>query len=137
MRKRESCAPPEGLRYEPGPSLAPSGVAHRRSATEQAGCWPDYRTLSIDPESDLLFRMHQAGLTTQCVPPLTVIKSPASGRKDAYKKRSSHEQRQWTERILGEQNLETVELGKLLAAAEEQPLPPREQPPPGLISVVF
>ena len=88
------------LRFGPGRSLPPTGVAHRRIATETVGGWRDYRTLSIDPETDLWLRMHQAGLGFQCVPRLTAVKFPASGRKDIYKKRSSHEQQQWTDRIL-------------------------------------
>ena len=116
--------PPRGLlRFEPGLSLPPTGVAHRRSATEVVGGWRDYRTLSVDPETDLWQRMQQAGFAFQCVPRLTAVKFPASGRKDIYKKRSSHEQRQWTERIREEQDLEAVELGRLLIAADVH-LPP-------------
>jgi glycosyltransferase involved in cell wall biosynthesis len=123
--------PPRGLlRFEPGQSLPPTGVAHRRTATEKVGCWRDYRTLSIDPETDLWLRMHQAGFVFQCIPRLTAVKFPASGRRDVYMKRSSHEQQQWTDRILKDENLEAVELGKLLIAADVQL-------PPALISVAF
>jgi glycosyltransferase involved in cell wall biosynthesis len=123
--------PPRGLlRYEPGFSLPPTGVAHRRIATESVGGWRDYRTLPVDPETDLWRRMQLAGFAFQCVPRLTAVKFPASGRKDAYKKRSNHEQRQWTDRIRMEQDLEAVELGKLLIAADVHL-------PPALISVAF
>ncbi|HEV2202432.1 MAG TPA: glycosyltransferase [Bryobacteraceae bacterium] len=118
------------LRFEPGQSLPPTGVAHRRIAIEKAGGWRDYRTLSTDPESDLWLRMHREGFVFQCVPRLTAVKFPASGRKDIYKKRSSHEQRKWTDRIRQEGNLEAVELGKLLIAADVQL-------PPAPISVAF
>ena len=60
--------------------------------------------------------MHQAGCAFQGVPRLTAVKFPALYRKDSYKKRSSHEQQQWTGRILNEKDLEAVELGKLLIA---------------------
>ena len=118
------------LRFEPGRSLPPSGVVHRRIATERAGGWRDYRSLTVDPETDLWQRMHLAGFTFQCVPRLTAVKFPASGRKDVYKKRSSQEQQQWTERILREADLEALELGRLLIATDV-PLPPT------LISVAF
>lgn len=118
------------LRYEPGRSLPPSGVVHRRAATETVGCWQDYRSLTVDPETDLWERMHRAGFTFQCVPRLTAVKFPASGRKDIYKKRSSEEQREWTERILQEEDLEALELGKLLIATDVPS-------PPAWISVVF
>jgi hypothetical protein len=44
---------------------------------------------------------------------LTVVKFPAAYRKDCYKRRSSDEQQQWTDRILYEKDLEAVELGKI------------------------
>lgn len=123
--------PPRGvLRFEPGLSLPPTGVAHRRIATERVGGWRDYRTLTLDPEADLWDRMQQAGFAFQCVPRLTAVKFPASGRKDIYKKRSSHEQQQWTDRIRKEEDLEAVEMGKRLIARDVQLLP-------ALISVVF
>jgi glycosyltransferase involved in cell wall biosynthesis len=118
------------LQYEPGRSMPPSGVVHRRIASEKVGGWRDYHTLSVDPETDLWERMQQAGFTIQFVPRLTAVKFPASGRKDVYKVRSSHEQRQWTERILTEPDLEAVELGKLLLVADVEL-------PPTMFSVVF
>jgi glycosyltransferase involved in cell wall biosynthesis len=123
--------PPRGLlRFEPGLSLPPTGVAHWRSAAEKVGGWRDYRTLSVDPETDLWQRMHQAGFAFQCVPRLTAVKFPASGRKDVYKQRSSHEQRYWMERIRNEEDLEAVEMGKLLIASDVRL-------PPARISVAF
>ncbi len=101
---------------QPGDWMAPTGVVHRRAATEKVGGWPDYRTLDVDPETDLWLRMHQAGLAFQHVSRLTAVKFPAGWRKDAYKKRLSDEQRQWTERILKEKDLEAVEMGRLLLA---------------------
>jgi glycosyltransferase involved in cell wall biosynthesis len=112
--------PPAGQtqRFQPGQWMPPTGVAHRRIATERVGGWRDYRNLSLDPESDLWLRIHQAGFTFQYVHRLTAVKFPASRRKNSYKKRSSHEQQQWTGRILKEKDLEAVELGKLQIAAE-------------------
>lgn len=122
--------PPAGVTFEPGRWLPPTGVAHRRIAAERVGGWRDYRNLSLDPETDLWLRMQQAGYAFQCVPRLTAVKFPASHRKDIYKKRSSHEQQQWTDRILKEKDLEGLEMGKLLIAAELQM-------PGELTSVVF
>jgi glycosyltransferase involved in cell wall biosynthesis len=119
------------LRFEPGLSLPPTGVVHRRIATERIGGWRDYRTLSVDPETDLLRRMHEAGLVFQFVPRLTAVKFPASRRKDVYKKRSCLEQQQWTERICKEPALEAMELARLLVAAADT------QPSPTLMSIAF
>ena len=102
--------------FRPGQWMPPTGVAHRRIAVEKAGPWRNYREVSLDPETDLWLRMHQAGFVVQGVPRLTAVKFPALYRKDIYKKRSSQEQREWTERILGEPGLEAIELGKLLVA---------------------
>jgi glycosyltransferase involved in cell wall biosynthesis len=110
--------PPAGEmpRFQPGQWMPPTGVAHRRIAAERAGRWGNYRNISLDPETDLWLRMHQAGFAFQSVPRLTAVKFPAIYRKDIYKKRPSHEQQQWTDRILKEKDLEAVEMGKLLIA---------------------
>jgi glycosyltransferase involved in cell wall biosynthesis len=121
---------PGQLRFEPGRSLPPTGVAHRRIASEKVGGWRDYRDLAVDPETDLWQRMHLAGFKFQAVLRLTAVKFPASGRKDVYKKRSSHEQQQWTDRIRNEPNLEALELGKLLFAMDAPASP-------AAISVLF
>jgi glycosyltransferase involved in cell wall biosynthesis len=115
-----SILPPAGemLGFRPGEWMPPTGVAHRRIAAERVGGWRNYRSLSMVPESDLWLRMHRAGFAFQPVSRLTAVKFPASMRKDIYKKRSSHEQQQWTQRILKEKNLEAVEMGKLLITVE-------------------
>jgi glycosyltransferase involved in cell wall biosynthesis len=110
----------EILGYRPGVWMPPTGVAHRRVASERVGGWRNYRSLSLVPESDLWLRMHRAGFAFQPVSRLTAVKFPASQRKDIYKKRPNHEQQQWTERILKEKDLEAVEMGKLLIAAQLQ-----------------
>ena len=108
--------PPAGEmpRFRPGQWMPPTGVVHRRVAVEKAGAWRNYREISLDPETDLWLRMHQAGLVFQGLARLTAVKFPALYRKDSYKKRASDEQRQWTERILQEKDLEAIEMGKLL-----------------------
>ncbi len=103
-------------RYRPGQWMPPTGVVHRRIAVDRAGPWRNYREISLDPETDLWLRMHQAGFVFEGVARLTAVKFPALQRKDIYKKRLSGEQRQWTERILAEKDLEAVEMGKLLVA---------------------
>ena len=57
-------------RYQPGRWMPPTGVAHRRIATEIVGGWQDYRNLSTDPDTDLWLRMYQAGLKIQLCPGL-------------------------------------------------------------------
>lgn len=110
--------PPAGEmpRFRPGEWLPPTSVAHRRIAAEKAGLWKNYRSVSLDPETDLWLRMHRAGFRFQQVPRLTAVKFPALYRKGIYKRRSSREQQEWTDRILHEADLEAVELAKLLIA---------------------
>lgn len=117
-----SILPPAGemLGFRPGVWMPPTGVVHRRIATEKIGGWRDYRSISMTPESDLWLRMHRAGFVLQPVSRLTAVKFPASQRKDVYKERPNREQEQWTERILKEKDLEAAELGKLLIASEAQ-----------------
>ncbi len=112
------------LRYRPGLSVPPSGVVHRKSLTDDAGGWRDHRVTSTDPETELWHRLVKAGYVMRDVARLTVIKFPASSRKDVYKKRSNHEQREWTERIVREPDLEAAEMGRLLEMSEvELPTP--------------
>jgi glycosyltransferase involved in cell wall biosynthesis len=106
--------------YRPGEWLPPTGVAHVKIAAERVGGWRNYRDLSGEPEADLWRRMHEAGFAVRSVPRLTALKFPAISRKDCYKTRPNHEQQFWTGRILGEADLEAVELAKLLVQAERE-----------------
>jgi glycosyltransferase involved in cell wall biosynthesis len=82
-----------------GTSGPPSCTVHRRNVTEKIGGWNDYRTLVIAPEADFYNRATGAGFKAVFVPRLTVIKFPASRRKDVYRSRPSHEQALWFRKI--------------------------------------
>jgi glycosyltransferase involved in cell wall biosynthesis len=112
---------PDGVRAEPNripharPSwIAPSAVVHRRSVIDRIGGWGDYRELSVDPEVDLWRRVYDAGLAFTFVPRLTVVKFPASMRRDVYRARPCHEQAIWAQRMRTEPDLEMVELAHIV-----------------------
>ena len=75
------------------------------------------RSSREDPETDLWRRAHVAGCRFEFVPRLTVVKFPASWRRDAYRTRACHEQADWSRRIREGPDFEAVELGRLLATA--------------------
>jgi glycosyltransferase involved in cell wall biosynthesis len=118
----------------PGAWVPPSSVVHRRSLIDQVGGWRDYRTLTINPESDLWRRFHAAGARIEFVPRLGTIKFPASKRGDVYRERPNHEQAEWWARIRDEKNFEAVELARLLAAAVARS---REKPYGELLAEIF
>ncbi|HVG25540.1 MAG TPA: glycosyltransferase family A protein [Thermoanaerobaculia bacterium] len=91
--------------------VPPSSFVHRRSLGIE---WRDYRELSVPPESDLVRRIVQSGARTEVVPRLTVLKFPASVRRNVYRERPSHEQAAWLARVRGERDLEAALLGELL-----------------------
>lgn len=115
--------------YRPGMWLPPSCVVHRRSLTESVGGWRDYQELSVDPEVDLWQRAHDAGYRLTFVPRLTVVKFPASWRRDVYRERPHHEQAAWLKRIGEEENIEAVELTRMLIAAAEARAEAKQEKP--------
>lgn len=111
---------PYRFRFRPGQAIAPSSVVHRRTVTDAVGSWRPFTELREDPEVDLWRRAHLAGFRFGFVPRLTVVKFPASWRRDAYRTRASHEQAAWFRRIQEEPDLEAAELGRFLEAAEHR-----------------
>ena len=106
-------APSAGT-YEPGAWLPPSGLMHRRSATDRVGGWQDYRQKTVFPEVDLCRRIHDAGLKIALLPRLTAIKFPASWRPDSYLRREAKEQKAWSARIARESDFELREMARLI-----------------------
>ncbi|MBV8519027.1 MAG: glycosyltransferase family 2 protein [Acidobacteria bacterium] len=96
----------------------PSSVMHRRSATETAGGWRDYRGMMDTPEGELWARIEAAGFRVEFVPRLTVIKFPALWRKNVYRQRPCEEQKAWLARIRAEPDLELVELAKIASGIQ-------------------
>jgi glycosyltransferase involved in cell wall biosynthesis len=109
--------------YTPGDSLPPTCVLHRRSLLDQAGGWPDYRTLSSEPEAELWRRFHVLGARFRFVPRLTAVKFPAGDRRNVYRERPCHEQAAWLERIRSG-GVEAEELGMLLVEAHARAAKP-------------
>ena len=103
--------------YRPNLWIPPSGAVHRRSALAAVGGWPDFRQVTVDPETHLWRRMAEAGTRFAAVARLTAVKFPAARRRDAYRRRPSHEQAAWFERIGREPDFEAVELGRMLGEA--------------------
>lgn len=101
--------------FVPGNWFPPTGVMHRKSIMERVGGWGDWRQLKDDPETDLWKRMLDAGARHSVLPAVSAIKFGAAVRKDAYKRKSSREQSNWTERMLAEPGL-AEELTALLCA---------------------
>jgi glycosyltransferase involved in cell wall biosynthesis len=101
--------------YFPGAYIPPSSVAHRRAVTETVGGWNDYRRLTEAAEEDLWRRAHAAGFRFAFVPRLTVVKFPASLRRNVYRERPHHEQASWLKRIEAESDLAEVELMGVVA----------------------
>ena len=95
--------------------LIPSGFVHRASMMARIGGWRDHREIASHPEAELMLRAMAAGCDVRVVPRLTVVKFPASIRKNVYRTRPHHEQAQWLERIRSEPDLEAAILGRVVA----------------------
>ncbi|MDZ4405783.1 glycosyltransferase family 2 protein [Prosthecobacter sp.] len=105
--------------YQPGRWIPPTGLLHRKDLAQSIGGWRSYRDISIDPEADLINRMHAAGGTSRFVPRLTALKLPAALRKNVYHERPCHEQAAWMQKIEDGIDLEREEL--LAAALRPRP----------------
>ena len=93
---------------------APSCTLHRRTVMNAVGGWRDYREIDVPPEVDLWRRARKAGLRFTLVARLTVIKFPASVRRDVYRIKPCHEQAEWFARI-GEPEFEVVTMARMIA----------------------
>lgn len=99
--------------YRPKMWIPPSGFIHRKSLAQKVGGWRSFREISIDPEADLLLRMHEDGGVFRFVPRLSVLKLPAAERKDVYRDKPCHEQAAWTKKMEAGENIEQAELLEL------------------------
>lgn len=108
--------------YNPGDCLPPTSVVHRRSLVAATGGWPDYRTLTCDPETALWRQFHEAGARIWFLPRLTAVKFPAATRRNVYRERPCHEQAAWLERIRST-DVEAEELASILVATHARAKP--------------
>jgi hypothetical protein len=108
--------------HVPGDCLPPTSIVHRRALASAAGGWPDYRTLTCDPETELWRRFHEAGAQMRFVPRLTAVKFPAANRRNVYRERPCHEQAAWLERIRST-DVEAEELASILIATHARAKP--------------
>lgn len=92
----------------------PSGFVHRKRLTDTAGGWRNHREISITPEGDLYLRARAAGFRFSFVRRLTVLKFPASARRDVYRTRPCHEQAAWHARIESTPDLELQLLVRMI-----------------------
>jgi GT2 family glycosyltransferase len=105
-------------RPQSGMGGPPSCTVHSRRVAETVGGWGDYRVLDDPPEVDLHRRALAAGFTVTFAPRLSVIKFPASQRKDVYKDKPSHEQAAWWERVQSDENFEASQLVSMIVTDE-------------------
>lgn len=102
--------PHDADKYKPGMWIPPTGLIHRKDLAVKVGGWRSYREITMDPETDLMKRMHEAGGVFRFVPRLTALKIPAAERKNVYKDRPCHEQAAYTLKMQQNPHLEQAEL---------------------------
>jgi glycosyltransferase involved in cell wall biosynthesis len=85
--------------FEPDLGIPPSSLMHRRTLLEEIGGWKDYRTLSGEPEVDLLRRAFEAGKKFAVADQLSVFKFNSAFRLNSYVEKPSHEQAEYIRRI--------------------------------------
>ena len=76
------------------------------------------------PDTDMWNRLYAADPRFRFVPRLTVVRFPASGRRDVYRQRPCHEQKHWWERIRNEPDLEPRLLADMVVRLHPEPRPP-------------
>ncbi len=125
---RDGAAPRPGPRraheYHPGKAIPPANVVVWRELALRIGGWRHYRELDTWPDTDMWNRLHAADPRFRFVPRLTVVRFPADKRKDVYKQRPSHEQKQWFERIRTEPDLEPRLLAEMAVNLQPPARPP-------------
>ena len=118
-------------------SVPPSGMMHSRDAISKAGGWKDYRTISRNPDVDLLYRFFEAGLKSVSTGELTVFKFNSALRKNSYIEKPCHEQMAYCERIENNRwfmlqealGIARIHLRKLPMRSVEIPAPPAPHTP--------
>jgi hypothetical protein len=95
--------------------LPPTGVMHRKTLTDRVGPWADWRTLTVDPETDLWARCYAAGARFVDTGHVSAIKLPAAARQGVYKTKPCHEQATWAARIAAEPTLADTLTAQLTA----------------------
>jgi glycosyltransferase involved in cell wall biosynthesis len=106
--------------YKPGKWYPPSAFAHTTLAARAVKGWRLFSEIDIDPEADLLSRLHAGGARFEYLPRLGTLKFPAAMRKNVYKERPCHEQKEWLARIKSESDLERQVLAYLLLEAKSE-----------------
>jgi Glycosyl transferase family 2 len=84
--------------YEPGLLVPPSTFAHRASM-ENSLRWKDFRELHTPGDIAFTTAFWAAKKKIVAIPEVTVFKFPGPWRKDVYKLRPSHEQREYSRRM--------------------------------------
>ena len=102
--------PHDADKYQPGMWIPPTGLIHRKELAQKVGGWRSYRDITMDPETDLMKRMHEAGGVFRFVPRLTALKIPAAERKNVYQDRPCHEQAAYAQKMQQNAHLEQAEL---------------------------
>jgi glycosyltransferase involved in cell wall biosynthesis len=115
---------PYRVQHRPGVWLPPSSVVHRKRVPDTVGLWRNFRELHEPSEAEFLYRAHRAGFRFTHVPRLTVLKFPASIRRDVYVSRPAHEQQAWLQRIrTNPERIEVLQLASIVSALSRPPAP--------------
>ena len=92
------------------PRISPSQILHTAASGSVAGPWLAPNELTGEQDDDFFRRMYQAGCVTRFVPHVSCVKVDAAQRRNVYKERPVHEQRDWTEQIRRGSILEIIDL---------------------------
>lgn len=109
--------PPRAWVFAPGDYVAPTSLVHVRWLAEAVGGWRHPRDSgTLEPEMHLLKLMAARAGPPQFERRLTCVKLPAAVRRDVYRRRPTHEQAYWLERIRRASDPEVA-----LSAATDEP----------------
>jgi glycosyltransferase involved in cell wall biosynthesis len=85
----------------PGEYVPPSCLMHKRSAGKDVGGWRDWRETVRPPDTDFVWRLHEAGKRFSRVRALTVLKFASALRANSYRDNRFDEQAGAIRRIDG------------------------------------
>jgi glycosyltransferase involved in cell wall biosynthesis len=99
--------------YEPGTSLVPTCIMHRRAMVADIGPWKDYRRVTSPPDQEFVERALKARKKFVPVKRLTALKFPATWRPNSYLDKPIGQQREYSRRIRENPDFATDELHDL------------------------
>ena len=104
-----------------GDYVVPSSLLHRRELFAEVGPWPMSEDVALPVDTAWQQRLWAAGKSFRGTGRLTVFKFPATRRPLSYVEKPSHEQQEYTRRMLAEPDFVERELIEVARAALVQP----------------